>query len=199
MANPSYQPARKAVKTWLAGKAKCGRCGYALMSVQNRHLRYMRCRNRAESRSCDGCGTIRTHEMEQLVYDSIVEKLKEFKNLSAGRDGAPSNPKLTTTRVELAQVDAEIDKLVESLAGANPTLIQFANLKADELSARRQSLMMELAELTADDIPTARLAAISDYLDDWENTDLDDKRQVVNSVITVIRATSENMEIEWKI
>jgi len=199
MANPSYQPARKAVKTWLAGKAKCGRCGYALMSVQNRHLRYMRCRNRAESRSCDGCGTIRTHEMEQLVYDSIVEKLKEFKNLSAGRDGAPSNPKLTTTRVELAQVDAEIDKLVESLAGANPTLIQFANRKADELSARRQSLMMELAELTADDIPTARLAAISDYLDDWENTDLDDKRQVVNSVITVIRATSENMEIEWKI
>ena len=199
MANPSYQPARKAIKTWLAGKAKCGRCGYALMSVQNRHLRYMRCRNRAQSKSCDGCGTIRTHEMEQLVYDSMVEKLREFKSLTAGRSNTTANPKLTAVKVELAQVDTEIEKLVESLAGANPTLIQFANRKADELSARRQMLMGELAELTADEIPAARLTAISDYLDDWENTSLDEKRQVTNSLITIIRATSENMEIEWKI
>jgi DNA invertase Pin-like site-specific DNA recombinase len=198
MANPKYQPARKPKKTWLAGKAKCGRCGYALMSVQNRYLRYMRCRNRAESKSCDGCGTIRTHEMEQLVYDSMVEKLQEFKSLSAsGR--APMNPKLTAARVELAQVDAEIDKLVDSLTGANVTLIQFANRKADELGARKQMLMKHIADLSADEFPAAKLTMISGYLDDWENTDLDDQRQVVDSVITVIRATSDNVEIEWKI
>jgi len=199
MANPRFQPARKAKQTWLAGKAKCGRCGYALVSVQNRYLRYMRCRNRAESKSCEGCGTIRTHEMERLIYDGMVDKLQEFKNLTAGRSGAPSNPKLTAVKVELAQMDAEIEKLVDSLAGANPTLIQFANRKADELNERRQALMGELAELTADDIPAARLTAISDYLDDWENTSLNDKRQVMDSLITIVRATSENMEIEWKI
>jgi hypothetical protein len=137
--------------------------------------------------------------MEQLVYDSMVEKLREFKRLSAGQGGVPSNPKLTAARVALAQVDADIEKLVDSLAGANATLIQFANRKAEELGVRRHLLMRTLAELTADEIPTIRLTAISDYLDDWENTSLDDRRQVTDSLISIIRATSENMEIEWKI
>jgi len=86
--------------------------------------------------SCEGCGTIRTHEMEQLIYDNMVEKLREFKNLTAKRKDAPANPKLT---------------------------------------------------------------AISGYSDDWENTSLDEKRQGTNSLITIIRATSENVKIEWKI
>ena len=35
MANTTFQNGRKAKNTWLAGKVKCGRCGYALMSVGN--------------------------------------------------------------------------------------------------------------------------------------------------------------------
>jgi hypothetical protein len=34
---------------------------------------------------------------------------------------------------------------------------------------------------------------------DRDNSSLDDKRQVVDSLIVVILATSENVEIEWKI
>jgi hypothetical protein len=75
MANPAYQPARKSTQTWLAGKVKCGRCGFALMSIGKSAKRYMRCRKRAESNACEGCGTIRTHELEQLIYESMVEKL----------------------------------------------------------------------------------------------------------------------------
>ena len=101
--------------------------------------------------------------------------------------------------MELAQVDAEIEKLVESLTGANPTLIQFANRKADELSGRKQALTKELADLSDTEIPTAKLTEISDYLSDWESTSFDDRRQVTDSLITVIRATNENVEIKWKI
>ena len=136
--------------------------------------------------------------MEQLVYDSMVEKLREFKSLNAKSD-VPANPKLTAVKVELAQVESEIEKLVESLTGASATLIQFANRKADELSARRQLLTKEVADLSADEIPAVRLTAISDYLDDWENTSLDDKRQVLDGLITVISAKKDNIEIEWKI
>ena len=200
MANPKYQVARKSKQTWLAGKVKCGRCGFALMSIGNpNEKKYMLCRKRAESNACEGCGTIRTHELEQLVYDSMVEKLRDFKNLSARRSATSSNPKLTSVKVELAQVDAEIEKLVESLAGANPTLIQFANRKADELSGRKQALTKEIADLSDTEIPTAKLTAISDYLSDWENASFDDRRQVADSLITVIHATNENVEIKWKI
>jgi DNA invertase Pin-like site-specific DNA recombinase len=196
--NPKYQAARKPKQTWLAGKIKCGLCGYALMSVWNRYLRYIRCRRRANSLSCDGCGKILTHEMEQFIYDSMVVKLRDFKKLTA-RKNTPSNPKLTAAKVELAQVDAEIEKLVDSFSDANATLIQFANRKAEELGARRLALTEQIAELSADEFPAAKLTEISGYLNDWENTGFDDKRQVVDSLITVIRATSENIEIEWKI
>ena len=36
MNNMKIQSARKATHTWLAGKIKCGNCGYALMSIVNR-------------------------------------------------------------------------------------------------------------------------------------------------------------------
>lgn len=35
MNNMKIQSARKANHTWLAGKIKCGNCGYALMSINN--------------------------------------------------------------------------------------------------------------------------------------------------------------------
>ena len=35
MNNMKIQSARKATHTWLAGKIKCGNCGYALMSINN--------------------------------------------------------------------------------------------------------------------------------------------------------------------
>ena len=35
MNNMKIQSARKATHTWLAGKIKCGNCGYALMSIFN--------------------------------------------------------------------------------------------------------------------------------------------------------------------
>jgi DNA invertase Pin-like site-specific DNA recombinase len=198
MANPKYQAARKPVQTWLAGKIKCGNCGYALMSVRSvADMRYLRCSKRAENKSCVGCKGVKTGDIEQLVYNGMVEKLQGF-------NGAPgnsnhNNPKLTAAKVELAQVNGEIERLVESLMGANATLLSFANRRAEELDTRKQALMLEIAELSTAEIPANKIAEISAFLADWENTSLEDKRQVVDSVVSVIRATSNNVTIEWKI
>ena len=78
-------------------------------------------------------------------------------------------------------------------------MIAFANKKAEELEFRKQMLMKQVADLTDASIPATMLTTITDYLDDWENTDFDGKQQVVNSLISIIRATSESIEIEWKI
>jgi len=136
--------------------------------------------------------------LEQLVYDSIVEKLREFNDLS-GRHNTSSNPKLTAAKVELAQVDADIEKLVDSLLGANTAVLSFANQKAEELEVRKQTLTKQIADLTDASIPAAKMTAITGYLDDWDNTGFDDKRQVADCLISAVRATSESIEIEWKI
>ncbi len=128
----------------------------------------------------------------------MLEKLQGFKSVSAHGHGM-SNPKLTAAKVELAQVNAEIVRLIESLTGANATLLSLANRKAEALESQRQVISLEIAALSATEIPAARIAEISHYLDDWGNTTFDEKRQVVDSVISAIRATSANVEIEWKI
>ena len=76
MNNMKIQSARKATHTWLAGKIKCGNCGYALMSIFNPSgKQYLRCTKRLDNKSCPGCGKIITSELETVVYQQMVKKL----------------------------------------------------------------------------------------------------------------------------
>ena len=199
LASHTYQPARKARNTWMAGKIKCGKCGYALMSAHSNGILYMRCTVHADSGACPGCGCVKLHELEAVVYGAMVKKLKDFKTLTGRKKAAKISPKLAAKRLELAQVESEIEKLLDTLTGASPVLLSYANSKIEELDARRQSIANEIAKLSADAVPMEKMESISGYLDDWENVSFEDKRQVVDALITVIRATNEKVEIEWKI
>jgi hypothetical protein len=44
-----------------------------------------------------------------------------------------------------------------------------------------------------------KVSQISGYLDTWENVSFDDKRRVVDLMITTIAATSDSLNITWKI
>ena len=99
--------------TWLAGKIKCGNCGYALMSIYNPSgKQYLRCTKRLDNKSCPGCGKIITSELEAVVYQQMVKKLASYKTLTGKKKAAKANPKITALQVELAHVDSEIEKLV---------------------------------------------------------------------------------------
>ena len=129
----------------------------------------------------------------------MVEKLKEFQTLT--RKGKKTDPKLAALKVEQAQVQAEIEKLIDSLTGASEILISYANEKIAALDAKRQDLTKRIADVTAQQSTPAEIAKISDYLDKWENISFNDKRVVLDGLITAVRATSMNdsIEIEWKI
>ena len=199
MANQTYQPARKARNTWMAGKIKCGKCGYALMSAHSCGYLYLRCTKHADSKFCSGCGTIRLRDLEAVVYQQMVKKLEDYKTLTGRKKKRAASPKLTAKQMELAQVESEIEKLLDTLTGATPVLISYANTKIEELDSRRQALASEIAKLTAEAVSPEQIDTISNYLDDWENVSFEDKQQVVDLMITVIRATSEKLQIEWKI
>jgi hypothetical protein len=199
MAGQIYQPARKARNSWLAGKIKCGNCGYALMTSRANETLYFRCSLHNENHACPGCGTIKMRELESFIYGEMEKKLKGFKTLTNRKRAAKANPKLTAKQMELASVEGEIEKLIDSLTTAGATLVAYVNTRIEELDARRQTLMQEISALTLDAIPSAQVATISDYLDDWGNVDFEDKQKVLDCMITRIRATSESVKIEWKI
>ena len=200
MNNMKIQSARKATHTWLAGKIKCGNCGYALMSINNPvRKQYLRCTKRLDNKSCAGCGKIITSELETVVYQQMVKKLASYKTLTGRKKAAKANPKIAALQVELAHVDSEIEKLVDSLTGANNVLLSYVNVKIAELDGRKQELLARIAELTVEAISPEQVSQISGYLDTWENVSFDDKRRVVDLMITTIAATSDSLNITWKI
>ena len=160
---------------------------------------YFRCSKRAENKSCPGCGAVRLHDLEEVVYQQMVKKLEDYKMLTGRKKKKAASPKLTAKQMELAQVESEIEKLLDTLTGATPVLISYANAKIEELDSRCQALASEIAKLTAEAVSPEQIDTISGYLDDWENVSFEDKQQVVDLMITVIRATSEKLQIEWKI
>lgn len=140
----------------------------------------------------------RVHEVEDFVYQEMRRKMDAFQTLTSGHP-IKTNPKLTALKVELAKVDAEIEKLIDTLTGAGATLLSYANTKIEELDARRQSLTMEIADMSACSVSTEQLKRISSHLDNWDNVSFDDRRLMVDGLISTIRATSESIQIAWRI
>jgi DNA invertase Pin-like site-specific DNA recombinase len=106
--NMTIQSARKPKNTWLAGKIKCGHCGYALLSMANpSDIRYFRCSKRSNSKNCPGCGKLLVTELEKIVYKKMSRKLREFRR---------SKGKITETifSEKLRVVSAHMDNWAEA-------------------------------------------------------------------------------------
>ena len=146
---------------------------------------------------CPGCGKIRKEEFEQFIFSAMQEKFKDFQILHGQEEKV--NPKLTAYQVELAQVEAEIEKLLDTLTGANATLLAYANKKIEELDTRRQTISKAIADLSVETISPQQIKKLSYYLDNWQSIDFDDKRKAADGLISTIKATSDRVQIEWKI
>lgn len=113
------------------------------------------------------------------------------------------NPKLTTARARLAKIESEIEKLLDTLTGANPTLLKYANNRIEELDAQRQAQRQAqtklIADLSANSVSSSQIELKSGYLSNWSNVEFDDKRRVIDALVTQIQATSEHVSIQWKI
>ena len=113
--------------------------------------------------------------------------------LSAAHGVAPAH------QIELAQVEAEIEKLLDTLTGANATLLAYANKKIEELDTRRQTISKAIAELSVETMSPQKEQELSYYLDHWDSIEFDDKRKAADGLIISISATSDHVQVEWKI
>ena len=198
LANASYQPGRKATNTWLAGKIKCGRCGKALKAEHSNSRWYFRCSKRSDNKSCPGAGTLRISETEAFIFQQMQAKLAPLTTLNGRWDVVRKNPLLTAAQVELTQVMEEIDRILNSLIGASPVLISYANSKIEALDNQKQALIKKIAELSADEVSSDQINAISGYLNTWNDVSFDDKRKVLDLIVSSIHVTDEKIEIKWK-
>lgn len=189
----------KAKNTWLAGKVKCGKCGYALTIRKSptKVGRYFICSHHMESCGCEGVGGIYAGEFENFIFEQIKERLKIFETLSSQTVNTV-NPKILEINVQIAQIQNEIDALIDKVLSANDTVMVYVNEKVKKLDEKKQALQTELKKLEPTN-ESQDLNVISNYVDHWDELSFDDKRGVVDILIDVIKATKDDCEIKWKI
>jgi len=195
--NGQVRPHQKAKNTWLAGKIKCGRCGYALIDKRygTRKGRYMLCSHKMNSSACDGAGTIYSDDFEAMIFDQIKIKLAGFTSLSSKKCNA--HPELTAHNVELAKLNAEIAALMEKLLDANETTFRYINNRIETLDAQKTAAQTRIHELERK--KPFDHGQITNHVELWETLPFDDRREVVHQLINVIRATSDKVMIEWNV
>jgi hypothetical protein len=82
---------------------------------------------------------------------------------------------------------------------ANPLLLQYANNRIEELDTERQKQLKLVTDLTANSVSSSQIESISGYLENWDEVSFDDKRRVVDTLISKIEVTSTERVIHWKI
>lgn len=199
MNNKQVAKPSKAKNSWLSGKLKCGKCGYALVikKANTKVGRYFICSHRMNRQFCEGVGGLDAGALEDFVLGAIKQRLLEFDVLTVATE-KKANPKLNELRGRETQVSNEIDALMEKVAMATPTLMNYINSRIEELDSQRKEIQASIQELSAAS-STVDIPKIKNYMDKWDSMTVADKQSVVDTLISVIRATEDSVEIVWKI
>lgn len=191
----------KAKNTWLAGKIKCGKCGYALIvkKAKTRIGRYLICSCRMQTHCCEGVGGIDATAFENLILSEMAEHLTQFKTLKAPRE-QDENPRIHEISMKLERVTSEIEKLMDKVADADELMMEYINRRIHELDAKKKAFRQELQELSSlENQNKCDLTELRDYISHWKELVFDDKRAVVDQLIVRISATEDTCEIEWRL
>ncbi len=191
----------KPQNSWLLGKIKCGRCGYALTlrKSNTKQGRYFVCSQ--SGKCCKGTGcTIYANILESYMMEAIRRKLSEWENLPAAQkavcfsETAPSPN--NTIKIQLAQIDEEIDMLLSRLAEADNVLMAYINSRISNLDAHRKTLLEQLLSQSAAassgfTIPSENLVL------QWQNLSFSERQAVLDIFVKVIRIADGHLEIEY--
>lgn len=201
--NKQVQKPYKGCNTWLIGKVKCGKCGYALTirkcKLKTRTRRYFICSKRMQTNKCVGVGGIDADAFEAFILAEMKEHVKQF-DLTSDSVKKLENPRVHELNVKIEQIHAEIEKLVDKVANANDVLMDYINKRIRELDTQANAYRQELSELSPlVNNSKCDIGQIKDFMNHWDELSMDDKRAVVDQLIGTIKATEDSCEITWKI
>lgn len=190
----------KARNTWLAGKIKCGKCGYALVVKRSRTEtgRYFICSRHMDRQGCDGVGGLSAPVIEELVLDAMQRRISGYGTVSVPRKGVEISG-LPEIRGKILRLECDIRGWIEKLPHAEGVLMQYINEKVVELDAQIKKLRVEEQRLRDGYIDKGVSGAeIVDCMRrHWEELDISDKMAIADAMIESVRVTKEVIEIRW--
>lgn len=183
--------------SWLVGKVACGICGSSLAVRKKGEggTRYFVCGGRIRHNGCEGLGTIRARELEEFIYQRIVEKLRRTPVVSAEDVGR----KEAENRILLQKLELEhqIEELTSQAAGAGKALMGYLSQKAEELERKKYSLEKNLEHKTT--LKRGKTPqSLAEALTVWNIFSNQEKSLVADSVIEKITIFKDKAELSWR-
>lgn len=179
----------KAKNSWLSGKVKCKKCGYALTVAQSatRWKRYFVCSRCA--RGCPGTGgTVYAEVLEEYLARAIGEKLAEIPALAQFQEPDPAD---NIRKLRLAALDEEISQLLDKVPDAGKTMMRYLEERVEALDQERAGLLTPPPET-----PGKR---ILDHTARWLDAPFSMRQAVVDVLVDVIHIGDGKIEIDWKL
>lgn len=189
--------------TWLAGKIKCSRCGYALIvrktvKKNGTQYRYITCTG-TKNACCEGIHGLKAEEMEECVLGEIKKKLGLFQSINVPATGSVS-PEVAELKIRIAQAEKEIEQITAKALEASGALIKYLSEKATQLDRQKSGFQIQLEQLEAKAAENHRSErTISNYGERWDELTLEDKIVVTDALIEKISVSETETKIYWRI
>lgn len=198
MNNRKLATVRRGTRSWLTGKVKCKKCGYAYQVTESKVTkagRYFQCSGARYAVKCRGSGhTIYALEFEHYIFGQMKKEMEKLGYLSD--EGRKKEPAANEYKIRIAQLDEEIKSLMGKVSSANDTLMDYINKRIQELDMERQELQKKLVpERDTEE----KNDCITDYIDLWDRLEMLDKQRIADILIDRIEIGETKIEIFWNI
>lgn len=190
----------KAKATWLAGKIKCGYCGYAL-NAKTYHCktkednRYYLCAHKYQTGKCQ-FGSLDADAVDTLILEEMKKKIASLGPLRMRKDSG-YNTQAAGLRAQIDKLDLEIESLMDKISSANSTVMEYINKRVIALDEEKNKLYDEIIHLQKNQ--NIGINEIENCMQFWDKLTVDDKISVVDCLIVSISASKEAIEITWRI
>ena len=196
--NKSIKNSGRGKNSWLSGIIKCGYCGLALTVVngQSNGKRYVYCDGR-KNKVCYDRKSHRTFDdIEQAVEEVLLPHIREF-NFSEIEKSNENNVKLNDLKIEQVKIDEEIKRIVDKFISADTIMVKYLNEKISELEKRKNAVIQEILNIDTQKPCEIDVDEILRFVDNWENLELETKKQIARLFIKQITYTDDELKIDF--
>ncbi|MCM1166031.1 MAG: recombinase family protein [Lachnospiraceae bacterium] len=196
--NKSIKNSGRGKNSWLSGLIKCGYCGLAVTVVngQRNGKRYVYCNGRKNKTCYERKSHATFDELEQAVESVLLPHIGDFRYALTERTGE-NNARLNELKIQQTKIDEEINSIVEKFVKANDTMLEYLNGKVNELEKRKGEIVDEILDLTAQKPLEINFKQIKEFTDNWDDLDLETKKQIARQFIKQITYKDEELNVEF--
>lgn len=197
----------KPKNSFLSGKIKCGNCGYAIVVRFSQrckgHVRYFIdtgwsgyhvCKHKLPTIHCD--------EFETMIIDKIRDKISTLNIKSRADIYSEIQTEIDKLEAQMTDIEHTIDTLVLSLSSSDiePTTVKYINKKISELDKQKTDISTKIeTTLSERDKNCEEVKQLTGVMDKWESLSFEDKRNVIDLLISQVLVYPEKVEIEWRV